>query len=94
MPKISGVSISYCGLVCEFCVAFTSGKCRGCDAHADVCEFARCAIERGVSCCLGCGDFPCKLHSEGFDWETDEFGKLRWRVYSEIFLRVFSGQSG
>jgi len=22
-------------------------------------------------------------------WETEEFGTLRWRVYSEVFLRIF-----
>ncbi len=89
MPRINGILYSYCGLVCSFCKAFREGECKGCDVHAGVCEFAKCCIRRGLRCCFECKDFPCKLHSEGFIWETEEFGKLKWKVYSDVFLSIF-----
>ena len=89
MPEAVGVLVSYCGLVCSFCPAYRLGSCRGCDAHVDECFFAKCASGRGLRCCFFCEEFPCRVHREGFEWETLEFGKLRWRVFSDVFLSIF-----
>lgn len=89
MPKVENVLCSYCGIVCSFCKAYTKGLCEGCDAHADECEYIKCCIAKGIKCCLQCEEFPCTLHFEGFPWETDEYGKLRWKVYSDVFLEIF-----
>ncbi|RLF07756.1 MAG: hypothetical protein DRJ60_01945 [Thermoprotei archaeon] len=89
MPRISDVLYSYCGIVCSLCRAYTQGECEGCDAHINVCEYAKCCLNKGLKCCFECGDFPCKLHKEGFTWVTEEFGILKWRVYSDIFLDIF-----
>ncbi len=88
MPRVGNVLISYCGIVCEYCPAYRLGKCPGCDAHAEYCEFIKCTKRRGVDNCLLCSEFPCKLHIEGFNWVTEEFGELKWKVYSEIFLQI------
>ena len=82
------VFISYCGIICEYCPAYRARKCPGCDSHADSCKYIACLMERNVRNCLLCPDFPCKLHLEGFEWETSEYGKIRWKVYSDIFLKI------
>ena len=88
MPKIDNLLISYCGVICQYCPAYRRGLCLGCDAHVGECKFARCVRERGVGNCLLCSEFPCKLHTEGFEWLTEEYGKLRWKIYSNIFLQI------
>ena len=90
MPRVNNIYISYCGLVCQFCKAYVNKRCEGCDVHIEACKYANCAGRKNLRCCLECKDFPCKLHREGFVWETEEFGKLNWKVFSEVFLRVFS----
>ncbi len=90
MPKVSESLVGYCGVICEFCPSFTSGSCQGCDAYADECEFIKCATKREKISCLACEDFPCKLHFEGFDWEVEKLGKVRWRVYDQVFLKAIS----
>lgn len=89
MPTINNVMYGYCGLLCEFCKSKINGFCGGCDAYINVCMFARCAINREVKNCFNCKDFPCKLHINGFDWHTEEYGKIRWKVYSDILLNMF-----
>jgi len=93
MPKLGDVLYAYCGLLCELCPAYVKKLCEGCDAHVDTCLFAKCAIEKGVRCCFECTKFPCQLHKEGFMWETEEYGKLKWKVYSEVFLNIIGGTS-
>ena len=88
MPKVKGLLVSYCGLVCEFCPAYRDGECPGCDPHADACEYIKCARGRGLTSCFLCEEFPCRLHEEGFIWRTEEFGELRWKVYSSVFTSV------
>ena len=92
MPRVKDVLVSYCGVVCEFCMAYVRKLCGGCDMHVDECVYARCALDRGVRACLECENFPCRVHREGFRWETEEFGTLRWKVYSDIFLKLFAGE--
>ena len=94
MPRVNGILISYCGLVCEYCKAYLTGKCGGCDQHVNECPYIKCAIERNVKTCLSCKFFPCKLHREGFTWETEEHGKLKWRVYSDVFMEILSAIRG
>ncbi|MET1160361.1 MAG: DUF3795 domain-containing protein [Thermoprotei archaeon] len=89
MPRVNGVLYGYCGLLCEYCKAYLAKECPGCDAHADQCEFIKCAREKNVKICLACRDFPCQLHKRGFTWYTEEYGKLQWRVYSDVFIRIF-----
>lgn len=89
MPRVSNALYSYCGIVCSFCRRFAQGECHGCDVHADACEYIKCCLRRGLRCCLECGEFPCKLHSEGFVWVTEELGALNWRVYGNEFLDMF-----
>lgn len=89
MPSINNVMYGYCGLFCEFCKNKLNGFCRGCDAHFDECMFAKCVVDRRVKCCLNCKDFPCELHVNGFDWYTEDYGKIRWKVYSDILLKMF-----
>ena len=88
MPKVNGLLISYCGLVCEYCPAYRFKKCPGCDFHEDKCQFIICLKRKGVNNCFLCGDFPCKLHMDGFKWETNEFGTLTWKIYSDIFTEL------
>ena len=90
MPRLNGVLIAYCGLVCQLCPAYRHKACPGCDSHVGVCYFATCASHKGLKCCFLCPKFPCQAHYEGFDWETPKHGKLRWRIFSRVFLRVFS----
>ena len=92
MPLIRGVLVSYCGLTCEFCRAYSGmgGSCGGCDAHAEECEFAKCARRKGVVTCLSCAEFPCRLHREGFEWESEELGKVAWKPFSDVLLEYFS----
>ena len=90
MPKVNGVLYGYCGLLCEFCKGYIEGMCPGCDAHTSLCRYVQCAIESRVKTCLACPSFPCKLHLEGFYWDTEEFGRIRWRVFSDILLKIFS----
>jgi len=95
MPELSGVLYGYCGVLCELCPAYVRRKtCNGCDTYADECRFAKCAIEKGVKCCFECIEFPCQLYREGFTWETEEHGKLKWKVYSKVFLDIIGGASG
>ncbi len=93
MPRAGSIMVSYCGVVCEYCPAYRKGLCPGCDQHADECEYIKCALDRNVENCLLCDEFPCKLHEEGFDWTTEEYGKLKWKVYSDVFLRIMKGTS-
>lgn len=88
MPKVNNVLVSYCGVLCYYCPAYRRGLCEGCDVHADVCEFAKCARRRDLTCCLQCDEFPCRTHEEGFEWSTEEFGLLNWRIYSDVFIEV------
>jgi len=88
MPKVNGILISYCGIICEYCPAYRKKLCPGCDAHANECEYIKCLNKRGVSNCLLCTDFPCKLHENGFKWTTEEYGELTWKVYSNIFIEL------
>ncbi len=90
MPRAGDVIYSYCGLICSYCKALLSGFCEGCDAHVDECLYAKCARSRGVKTCLSCRDFPCRLHLEGFKWETEEYGTLQWKVFSEVFMELLS----
>ncbi|MCS7140150.1 MAG: DUF3795 domain-containing protein [Candidatus Nezhaarchaeota archaeon] len=89
MPRINGVLHSYCGIVCSLCRAYVQDKCGGCDAHAATCKIAKCCLDRKLKCCFQCDDFPCTLHEEGFTWADEEFGILRWKVYSDVFLNLF-----
>ncbi len=89
IPEVKGLKVSYCGLVCEYCIAYRKGACPGCDAHVDSCEFIKCLKSKGEDNCLACDGFPCRLHREGFEWPTEEFGVLRWRVFSKEFLDFF-----
>ena len=89
MPKLNGVYISYCGLICQLCPAFRTKNCEGCDVHTEACNFAKCAKDKGLISCFLCDNFPCNLHKEGFLWETDEFGTIRWKVFSDIFVKIF-----
>jgi hypothetical protein len=89
MPKINGVVYGYCGILCSLCKAYLSNQCPGCDIHVDRCLYASCAIQKNVKSCLSCSIFPCRLHIEGFDWNTEEFGRVRWKVFSGIFIDVF-----
>ncbi|MEM2214628.1 MAG: hypothetical protein QXD66_05310 [Candidatus Nezhaarchaeales archaeon] len=89
MPRVSNVLYSHCGIICSFCKAFVQGDCRGCDAHIDACDYIKCCLKRRLKCCFDCIEFPCKLHEEGFTWETEEYGPLKWKVYSDVFLRIF-----
>ncbi len=88
MPKVNGILISYCGIICEYCPAYRKKLCPGCDAHANECEYIKCLNKRGVNNCLLCTDFPCKLHENGFKWTTEEYGELTWKVYSNIFIEL------
>jgi len=88
VPRIRGLLISYCGVVCEFCPAYRGGKCPGCDPHADACEYIKCAREKELTSYFLCGEFPCRLHEEGFAWKTEELGELRWKVYSSVFTSM------
>ena len=90
MPEFRGLLIGFCGLACQFCRAYERGLCEGCDAHVGECAFAICASKKGIKCCLSCEGFPCELHREGFDWETPTHGKLRWRVFSDVFLDIMA----
>jgi len=90
MPELEGLLISYCGLACQLCRAYIRGLCEGCDAHVEECAFAICASGKGLKCCLSCEDFPCELHRKGFDWESPTHGKLKWRVFSDVFLDVMA----
>lgn len=89
MPRASDVLYSYCGIVCNFCKALVQGDCKGCDFHVNSCEYAKCCLSKGLRCCLECEGFPCKLHEEGFTWSVEGLGTLNWRVYSDVFLRIF-----
>jgi len=90
MPRVSNVLVSYCGVVCEYCPAYRKKLCPGCDPHVDECEYIKCAINRNVKSCLLCSRFPCSLHEEGFEWATEEYGKLMWKIYSDIFLWIMN----
>jgi len=92
MPKVKNILISYCGIVCEYCKAYTRKLCGGCDTHINECVYAKCASKKGIRVCLECEDFPCKMHREGFKWKTKEFGTLYWKIYSDIFLKLFAGE--
>ncbi len=94
MPELGGVLYSYCGLLCELCPAYVRDLCEGCDAHIGECLFAKCAVDKGARCCFECSSFPCQLHREGFTWETGEYGKLKWRVYSKVFLDIVGSSGG
>jgi len=89
MPRAENILYSYCGLVCSYCKAYLNGLCKGCDVHEDECEYIKCCRRKNVRCCLECNEFPCNLHTNGFSWETEEYGKLKWRVYSDVFLEIF-----
>jgi hypothetical protein len=64
---------SRCGLLCHGCEDYISGKCPGCIAlngksswrRDDDCDWSRCCINKGLSHCGDCPDFPC--------WEDNEF---------------------
>jgi len=90
MPHVGGLLVSYCGIICQFCPAYRRGLCEGCDPHIDECYFAACAVKRGLKSCLLCGEFPCQAHWEGFPWESSKYGKVRWRVFSDIFLKIMA----
>jgi len=60
--------------------------CEGCDAHESECRYIQCLKKHGNKNCLLCNEFPCKLHEEGFNWETTEYGVLKWKIYSEVFI--------
>ena len=68
MPRIGGLLLSHCGLVCEFCPAYRSGDCPGCDSHAEDCGYVKCTRGRGLGSCMLCRELPCELHEEGFAW--------------------------
>jgi len=89
LPKAENIVYGYCGVTCSFCRAFRKGLCKGCDEHKDTCEYARCCITRGIESCLQCSEFPCKTHRDGFDIEIEGAGRIRWRVYSEVFMEMF-----
>lgn len=89
MPKINNIMYGYCGLICEFCKVKLNNFCRGCDVHVDFCIFAKCARYRELKSCLSCKDFPCKIHIDGFNWQTEEYGEIKWKVYSDILLNIF-----
>lgn len=52
--------IGYCGKPCSLC---TISQCPGCRAEGDIdhssCENYRCAINRELTYCHQCVDFPC-----------------------------------
>lgn len=60
---------TYCGLCCSECDYRESTNCGLCIAtgghpfHGE-CPVAQCAIERKLTHCGECGEFPCKLLSE------------------------------
>ena len=88
MPLMNGILISYCGIACTYCPAYRRGLCSGCDVHEDECEYIKCAKKRGVKFCFQCEKFPCKLYKEGFEWVTEEYGRLRWKPYSDAFIMI------
>lgn len=90
MPRVKEVLVSHCGLICEYCKAYLKKLCLGCDHHVDECQYAKCVLERGVKACTSCEDFPCNLHVNGFTWETSEYGKLKWRVFSRVYMEIIS----
>lgn len=54
--------ISYCGLYCETCRRFTSGKCTGCSSNSKLswCKIRTCNIELGYSSCAQCDQPGCE----------------------------------
>jgi len=88
MPQVNGLLVSYCGILCEYCPAYRNKLCPGCDAHAENCKFIKCIQSKNARNCLLCDEFPCKLHEDGFEWTTEEYGILRWKIYSDVFIEI------
>jgi hypothetical protein len=66
--------ISYCGLYCKACPAFTSGKCDGCRVNSEKsavyyrkCKVKPCCIENGFFTCADCTKYTstkdCKKYN-------------------------------
>jgi len=92
--------VSYCGICCSLCPAFREKACPGCKELLKLhgkCEIAKCASQKGISCCFLCESFPCKLFEEGFNWNLDEIpefkkfklGVVKWKPYSKLFIKLF-----
>jgi len=52
--------IAACGLFCTNCGKFKSGKCQGCQIAPGFqrCSIRRCCIEKGITTCADCDEFP------------------------------------
>ena len=59
--------ISFCGLYCAACSAFTGGRCKGCreNEKASWCKIRECNMQNGYSSCADCKSYSnandCKL---------------------------------
>ena len=64
---------SLCGLNCGLCTMHIGGYCPGCgggDGNQS-CSIARCSMERKVTFCSECGEYPCAKY-DGID-DSDSF---------------------
>lgn len=52
--------VAYCGLFCGACGKYLRGKCPGChdNTKASWCAVRSCNIERKLSSCAECSEFP------------------------------------
>ena len=84
--------IGACGVACSVCKYYLSGECPGCRELP--CPIRLCAEKKGVKSCLTCKEFPCKLHTEGYDLDlseiTGEDRVVKYKVYSKIFQKLKS----
>lgn len=52
-----------CGFYCGSCPTYLSSGCKGClEEHQKGDCFTRdCVLDKGISACGGCGQFPCEI---------------------------------
>lgn len=70
-----------CGFYCGSCPTYKDGECSGCiTAHQPGdCYTRDCVLERGISLCTECPDFPCDTILEKPRCTVLDKDWLRWK---------------
>ncbi len=73
----------YCGVDCSVCGDYLDGKCPSCResdwSGSDICLPVKCCVDKGISLCGQCGEFPCQMMSE-FYQESDSHRQAGLRM--------------
>ena len=82
MPDAKGNPelVAHCGLYCGACRSYLTGRCKGCreNSKATWCKVRSCCIEKGITSCAGCVDFPDPM-------DCRKFNNLISKVFGLVF---------